>query len=164
MSAQDESDDREEREDREASLGRRRMLVASALAGLAVAAEGCDQLSDALRGAAQPCLSPPAQPCLQPTACLNVAYTPEDAATPMPCLSEAPLDSTDAGEVTPQPCLAPPPSRPQACLRVASQPCLSPPRPRVCLSARPPRPHVCLSPDDSVNPFKPTRDEDEDES
>jgi len=88
--------------DREQILARRRLLVASALAG--VVASGCDQCSP------KPCLEPP-----------PVSTTP---AVPGPCLSQAmPLD---AGEVAPQPCLevAPAPTAdqtpaPKVCLRVA---------------------------------------------
>ncbi|MFO0564179.1 MAG: hypothetical protein U0263_00880 [Polyangiaceae bacterium] len=91
--------------DRKAVLARRRVLVASALAGLAVTQADCDN---------------PAR------ACLKVSVR-TDAAAPLPCLSAPPVlpdastspttadasvDGADAG--TPKPCLGgmPPPRTP----------------------------------------------------
>ncbi|MFO0556439.1 MAG: hypothetical protein U0269_00330 [Polyangiales bacterium] len=106
-------DDREESEDRAVILARRRMLIASAMTGLAVAAEGCDWLASKLgrnpNGPSGP------EPCLnvavRPTVCLQVVAPIEDAAVvPVACLSTV---------VTPQPCLSERPTpQPHACLRV----------------------------------------------
>ncbi len=135
-------EDAVEREDHAVILARRRMLIATALGGVAVGVEGCDWIEHKLGAAPRVCLDmAPPQSCLQtvaPTPCLNVAE-------PRPCLEvmapQAP--ASDAGTVSAAPCLSTSPEPP-------SQPL---PRPRVCLSRtapRPvapphPRPMVCLS-------------------
>jgi hypothetical protein len=134
-------EDADDREDHAVILARRRMLIATALGGVAVGVEGCDWIEQKLGAAPRVCLDmAPAQACLQtvaPTACLNVAARP--------CLEvmvpEAP--ASDAGTVSAAPCLSTSPQPPPQPL----------PRPRVCLSRtapRPPapphpRPMVCLS-------------------
>ncbi len=96
-----DDDSGNDNEDRDVILARRKMLVASAVAGLGMGLDGCDWISEKLGRTApfQPCLDVPPPP--QPQPCLNVAATPclapiqvqpyvEDAAAaPMPCLSEA---------------------------------------------------------------------------
>lgn len=104
--------DRDESEDREIILARRRMLIATAMTGLAVTAEGCDWLASKLGrtpftpGAPSACLNVAA-----PTVCLQVvAPTVDDAgAAAVPCLSTT---------VTPMPCLSEQPTTPTVCLRV----------------------------------------------
>ncbi|MDP3277968.1 MAG: hypothetical protein Q8Q09_22475 [Deltaproteobacteria bacterium] len=116
MSEQDSDDGRKspdedsERADHDAILARRKWLIASALAGVALATEGCDRVKSVL-GIDQP--PPPEQVTADPMPCLSqVPETP-----PQPCLSPM---------IAPQPCLAPP--IPRACLSIAPQR-LDPPRP-----------------------------------
>lgn len=105
--------DRDESEDREIILARRRMLIATAMTGLAVTAEGCDWLASKLGrtpftpGAPSACLNVAA-----PTVCLQVPATIAEDAGPaaIPCLSTT---------VAPMPCLSEQPSTtPTVCLRV----------------------------------------------
>ena len=104
-------DERAESEDRAVILARRRMLIASAMTGIAVTAEGCDWLDSKLGrspngpGSPEPCLNI----AVRPTVCLQVVAPIEAdaaAAEPAACLSTI---------VTPQPCLS---EQPHACLRV----------------------------------------------
>jgi len=87
--------------DRSQILARRRLFVASALAGVVVA--GCDQI------APKPCLEPPP---------VDAGATP-----PTPCLAQQLADA----EPAPRPCLEPMPRPttgeepgPKVCLRVAA--------------------------------------------
>lgn len=128
----------EDGEDRAVILARRRLLVATAMVGIATGAEACDWLHEKLGGRGQPCLNvappqpcldmPPPQPCLEtPSACLQVQHTvpsqpclmpracldivlERDAAPPQPCLSERPTRRSPS----PQPCLEQ--ASPQVCL------------------------------------------------
>lgn len=138
-------------EDRAQILERRKRLIASALAGIALGAEGCERIMSI----AAPCLEPMAVDSgVRPNVCL--AYMPPEDGVPQPCLAQ---------RATPYPCLQPPrrevdasdaggandadtgsdgsasadgaraqsdPS-PRTCLSISRPP---PPRPRVCLSAR----------------------------
>lgn len=130
------SDGDERDEDRAQILERRRRLIASALAGIAMSSEGCERIASI----AAPCLAPVAVDSgVAPTVCL--AYMPPTEGAPQPCLAQ---------RVTPQPCLTPmnvaPDVQPADATTTAQRdstprPCLSvrpppPPRPRVCLSAR----------------------------
>ena len=108
--------DGDEARDRDAILGRRRALIASALAGLAgvaVVTEGCEQIERLVRGTARPCLD------VEPQVCLSAMPSPTDAGA-----------GTTA---TPMPCLSPQEPEPMACLSVAIEP---QPQPRPCLSVR----------------------------
>jgi hypothetical protein len=112
------TDEREsdEARDREAILGRRKALIAAAMAGLAgVAAvtEGCEQIERLVRGAARPCLD------VEPQVCL--AYMPTT------------VDAGGGTTTAPMPCLSPREPEPMACLSVAIEP---QPQPRACLSVR----------------------------
>ncbi len=169
-------DEHDDSEDRAVIIERRRLLVASALASVAMSAQACDQVKRVIGIAdPQPCLSPP----VRPNVCL--AYMP-----PQP-------------EPVPQVCLSPRMVEPQSCLSVAptnpptpfadsdggvvgtdltggAQPCLSAvdprrrsrtttrevPTPMVCLSARAPQPDRGSG--DIVNPFKSVDDKLDDES
>lgn len=139
-------DDRDE--DRAQILERRRRLIASALAGIALSAEGCERITSI----AAPCLEPMAVDSgVRPNVCL--AYMPPPEGVPQPCLAQ---------RVVPQPCLMPVnpepdvqpadattaqrDSTPRTCLSI-SRP--TPPRPRVCLSARM-RPCLNVSSDESL--------------
>lgn len=110
----------EDGEDRAVILARRRLLVATAMVGIATGAEACDWLNEKLGGRGQPCLSiAQPRPCLYnpsyepgvptPSVCLNVAVE-RDAAPPQPCLSDRPTRRSPS----PQPCLEQ--ASPQACL------------------------------------------------
>ncbi len=106
--------------DRRAILARRRLFIASAVAGLATAS--CEKVNPF-----RPCLSaapvttadgavnsggPAApQPCLEP-----MPPEPDDAGAPQPCLEVMAPETSDAGvPAAPQPCLkmAPPPEEPK---------------------------------------------------
>jgi hypothetical protein len=169
----EEESDRD-REDRAVILARRQLLIASAMAGIAVTAEGCDWLRDRVGiGGARACLSVAPEPCLEvapPQACLRMAQ-------PGPCLSTPPEPQVCLSRVVPQPCLemvAPvedsgAPTQPGTSSGLGSGqphavPCLSQStRPMACLSRRPPtapRPQVCLS-EELVQ--KPSGDDDDSE-
>lgn len=124
--ASDAKPEDDDGEDRAVILARRRLLVASAMIGIATSAEACDWLNEKFGASSRPCLSvrpepcldapsvclafrPPAdpQPCLTPQSCLNIAPVGPDAAAPAPCLSDRPQG------VAPQPCLD---TAPQVCL------------------------------------------------
>jgi hypothetical protein len=127
-----EEDGDEGAEDRAVILARRKMLVASAMASLAIGAEGCDWLQEKFRASARPCLRVQPNPCLSPQPCLEVQ------ADPRPCLSVRPDPPDATAEPPPQPCLSP-----QPCLEAqrTPSPCLSQTAPRACLRAAPiPRP------------------------
>ncbi|MFO0559279.1 MAG: hypothetical protein U0269_14785 [Polyangiales bacterium] len=137
-------DDEDESLDRDAILGRRRVFISSAIAGLVLGA--CDRLpspfaclSPAVIANADATVSTPPQPCLEitPTPCLIPRLIEEDAsAAPIEALADA---GPEAGsDVAPDAATT---TRPQPCLRRAvPQPCLS--RPRPCL--RMANPTVCL--------------------
>ncbi|MCA9596163.1 MAG: hypothetical protein KC776_22770 [Myxococcales bacterium] len=114
------SDDR----DRRAILARRKLLVASALAGLA--ATSCDKVN-------------PFRPCLSPASIPEGGTTNTGGpATAQPCLE--PMPPRDAG--APEPCLSPPP---QPCLsQTAPQPCLARAPPTDAAAGAEPEPQVCL--------------------
>ncbi|MBK8997781.1 MAG: hypothetical protein IPM35_18820 [Myxococcales bacterium] len=92
----------DEKHDKDVILARRRRLMVSALAGIAVAQSGCEK-------SAQPCLS---------------VEVVRDGGAPMPCLSPPPIPADaawasrpDAGadaSAAPQPCLeVPAPPKPR---------------------------------------------------
>jgi hypothetical protein len=128
-----EQDRDEDREDRAQILARRRMLIASALVGLAASAEGCDELDR--RGNPQPCLS------FVPRQERDAEVIPREGAD----AEATPREETDAGAISregagahPTPCLkvrAPegdpgsPFSAPRACLSMR----MRTPAPRPCL-------------------------------
>lgn len=89
MSSRDDDEFDGADSDRDAILARRRLLVASALAGLATVQ--CDN---------------PFRPCLEPPPAPPPSATPADAAlraaTAQPCLEPMP---EDAGAPAPRPCL-----------------------------------------------------------
>jgi len=147
---EDATEEDREQEDRAVIFARRRLLVTTAMAGIATSVEACDWLHEKLAGSS-PCLqvtrpsvclsapsvcleiapATPPQPCLTPQACLRVIRVPEDAAAAMPCLSEARVE--------------PPADRPQAPPRRGPPPRPRRPPPRPCLEMA--SPHVCLSDD-----------------
>jgi hypothetical protein len=150
-------DEHDDSEDRAVIIERRRLLVASALASVAMGSQACDQVKRVIGIAdPQPCLSPP----VRPNVCL--AYMPpQPEPVPQVCLSPRMVEPTnpptpfadgDGGVVGTdltggaQPCLAAMDPRPQP------RTCLSVSRPRVCLSARAPQPDRGSG--DTVNPFK----------
>jgi hypothetical protein len=157
----------EDCEDKALILARRRMLIASALVGIATSVEGCDAIER--RGAPRPCLKVPAR---------------GDGAFQAPCLAQRPVEAAadggegadvddahalgfgrdDAGVATSEGAGTDSDAPPTPCLRVRATP---PDRdalrstPRACLSMRAPRatPRPCL---DMERP-SPKRFEEDDE-
>lgn len=137
--SQDGDEDAKLDEDRAAILRRRAVFLASAVAGLGLAAscgdpatpQPCLEMSEPPPTASGPDTAAP-QPCLDvappPQPCLEVA-APEDAGPPDAGGTDAGVTDPDAGRDAgqPQPCLRKAP--PQACLKVVPQPCLTPVKP-----------------------------------
>jgi hypothetical protein len=108
--------------DRRAILARRKLFIASALAGLATAS--CDKVNPF-----RPCLS------MAPTTTADGGVNTGRPATAQPCLEAMPPEPDDAGAgpeaPAPRPCLKPVPpvdagmpsqQQPQACLKIAPPP------------------------------------------
>jgi hypothetical protein len=130
-------DDDDESLDRDAILGRRRVFISSAIAGLVLGA--CDRLpspfaclSPAVIANADATVGNASTPCLVPRLIEEDASAPQSCAPPEAAAmdaSEAEVGA-DAARTRPQPCLR----------RATPRPCLSSPRP--CL--RYVGPSVCL--------------------